>query len=397
MKKVFLVLLSFYFVIVMSACNNENDVEKLTVTFDFDNGAPVLTVLVFKGHPLGDEFPKTPVKVGFEFISFIKRDGDMIVDEDTIINESLDLIARYIELAPLPDLGLGDITVNPNENYTWNNVFDTSLITNNFDNVYSEYYNNINLVNKTGYDLTNVLRPLVSAQSALSYDTARANLLLSDIDQTYPQFLRGAYNGRLLRNYWDQGVTWNREHIWPQSKLNGAAVGEHHNLRASQTSINSLRGNHRFVQGNGVAGLVGNDGFWPGDFDKGDVARISMFMVLKYSQLNLSANIDLADALLWNAQDPVDSFEKNRNDVFQNLGQGRNPFIDIPNLANLIYFDQVRAMNRKLDGYLLSINGSLINYNEVLNINASYFLKTLEERFPLIINQFLDYKQDLEV
>ena len=45
----------------------------------------------------------------------------------------------------------------------------------------------------------------------------------------------------------------------------------------------------------------------------------------------------LSTLLEWNEQDPVDAFERRRNQVIFNWQQNRNPFIDYPELANLIW------------------------------------------------------------
>jgi hypothetical protein len=41
--------------------------------------------------------------------------------------------------------------------------------------------------------------------------------------------------------------------------------------------------------------------------------------------------------LEWNAEDPVSQYEKNRNTVLQNMQGNRNPFIDNPYLATIIW------------------------------------------------------------
>ncbi len=39
----------------------------------------------------------------------------------------------------------------------------------------------------------------------------------------------------------------------------------------------------------------------------------------------------------WNIEDPVSDFEKQRNNVIQEAQKNRNPFIDNPYLATMIY------------------------------------------------------------
>ena len=41
----------------------------------------------------------------------------------------------------------------------------------------------------------------------------------------------------------------------------------------------------------------------------------------------------------WDQLDPVDDFEKNRNNVIYNWQNNRNPFIDLPDLISYIWGD----------------------------------------------------------
>lgn len=146
---------------------------------------------------------------------------------------------------------------------------------------------------------------------------------------------------------------WNREHVFPRSlgtpNLGFEGPGaDAHNLRASDVEMNTSRGNKRFTQGSGNATVLGNF-FYPGDEWRGDVARMVMYMYLRYSFQSLPNNVgsgssnlsplgDMPNIFLqWNAQDPVSAYELQRNDVLQNLQGNRNPFIDNPYLATLIW------------------------------------------------------------
>jgi endonuclease I len=46
---------------------------------------------------------------------------------------------------------------------------------------------------------------------------------------------------------------------------------------------------------------------------------------------------DLSTLLAWSLADPVDDFERNRNEVIYSYQHNRNPFIDYPPLAELIW------------------------------------------------------------
>lgn len=147
--------------------------------------------------------------------------------------------------------------------------------------------------------------------------------------------------------------TWNREHVFPKSLDNSSSsnqgpTADPHMLRSSDVQMNGLRGNKMFDNGNGIASYVTSDGgFYPGENWKGDVARIIMFMFLRYGNdwnpnyvgddVN-SYHADMPDIFLeWNAEDPVSQYELNRNNIVQEYQGNRNPFIDNPYLATVIW------------------------------------------------------------
>lgn len=150
---------------------------------------------------------------------------------------------------------------------------------------------------------------------------------------------------------------WNREHTFPRSLGNpdlgstGPGSDAHH-LRPSDVQYNGQRGNKKFVDGIGNSKDISGNWF-PGDEWKGDVARMMMYMYLRYGTQCLPSAVgvgnnsqtpdDMIDLFLkWNAEDPVSNIEDNRNNYHENTNntyaQGnRNPFIDNPYLATKIW------------------------------------------------------------
>jgi endonuclease I len=151
---------------------------------------------------------------------------------------------------------------------------------------------------------------------------------------------------------------WNREHTYAQSlgtpnlgNSAGPGVDAHH-LRASDVTYNGNRGSLKFAAGFGNSGPV-NGGWYPGDEWKGDVARMMMYMYLHYGDQckptgvgignDSSTPDDMIDLfLVWNKEDPVSDFERQRNTYHENTAnsaaQGnRNPFIDNAYLATRIW------------------------------------------------------------
>ena len=139
--------------------------------------------------------------------------------------------------------------------------------------------------------------------------------------------------------------TFNTEHIYPQSRLSSTdAVTDLHHLRSSDADVNSLRSNYPYIDGSGVYQLVDGSSWFPGDEWKGDVARMILYLNIRYNeQFNKVGSLELF--LKWNREDPVSTFEEQRNNVIEGAQGNRNPFIDNPYLATLIWGGQA-AENR---------------------------------------------------
>ncbi len=208
----------------------------------------------------------------------------------------------------------------------------------------SAYYQSAS--GKTGEVLKQALSSIISNAGSIGYSSTSYVLEDADESLTNPGMLYLVYDSRLTKNVWDGASTWNKEHIWPQSKLGTASVSDLHNLRASTVSVNSSRGNLAFVDGSGGYGKVGS-GWYPGDTHKGDVARIVLYMNLRWG-LTISTSVigDLDMFLAWHEADPVDDFERSRNQIIFESNQGnRNPFIDYPEFVGMIYGQQTSIIN----------------------------------------------------
>jgi endonuclease I len=201
-----------------------------------------------------------------------------------------------------------------------------------------------------GLELELTLRIIINSNLIRkSYDSARQILWETDRDPNNSNNLILVYLGTSVSGVWDGGVTWNREHVWPQSKMmnptntNIGVATDLHNLKPADPGINSSRGNRYY---DSVA--IPNVSFTPRAEVRGDLARILFYMVIMYDYLKL---IDLEPdqplavyrmamlsvLLQWHDDDPVDDFERNRNNVIFSHQKNRNPFIDYPHLVDLIW------------------------------------------------------------
>ncbi len=198
----------------------------------------------------------------------------------------------------------------------------------------------------TGYSLTAFLRTLVNTGfTRVDYGASRYILDETDRDPNNASRVILVYLGTSVPGAWDGGITWNREHVWPQSLL-GVSVDNNsvnqgsdlHNLKPSDPQVNSSRGNKYFDL------TTDADSYLPRVGVRGDIARILFYMATSYDFLSLvnrtpaTYQMAMLNVLLkWHEDDPVDDFEMNRNDVIFSYQHNRNPFIDHPEFAEKIW------------------------------------------------------------
>ena len=172
------------------------------------------------------------------------------------------------------------------------------------------------------------------------------------------------YSGRSISKTLNGGGVddWNREHVWAKSHGDfGTATGpgtDVHHLRPEDVTVNSTRCNKDFDNGGTAVSQCPDcwsdaDSFEPRDAVKGDVARMILYMAIRYEGddgwPNLEPNQSTANGtapyigklsvlLAWNAADPPDAFEMRRNDrIYAQWQHNRNPFIDHPEWATAIF------------------------------------------------------------
>ena len=146
----------------------------------------------------------------------------------------------------------------------------------------------------------------------------------------------------------------NREHVYPKSIATPnldtdypSSGTDAHNLRACDSQMNSSRSNRLFQDDTGDSHITSSGEWYPGDEWKGDVARIIMYMHIRYASQCPANDIgtglnfyhpDMPDLFLqWNVDDPVSEYELQRNLVLESIQGNRNPFIDNPYLATKIW------------------------------------------------------------
>ncbi|SNS01718.1 endonuclease [Dokdonia pacifica] len=191
------------------------------------------------------------------------------------------------------------------------------------------------------------------ALQAADLDPTNANnvLLIYGYDDTDGNTLTDRSRDKNLNG--GSAGEWNREHAYPRSlgnpNLGSTGPGsDAHHIRPSDIQLNSQRSNRKYAAGSGNAGVTAQGHFYPGDEWKGDVARMMLYMYIRYNSRCLPSNVGVGNAvasdanmidlfLQWNVEDPVSAFEDTRNDVLAGIQGNRNPFIDNPVFATQIW------------------------------------------------------------
>ena len=234
----------------------------------------------------------------------------------------------------------------------------------------------------SGTALKSALHDIIDDHTELEYGVIKTVIRQADQDPNNSNNIILLYTGNSI-DKWDfasdpnnpaNNDFWNREHVWAKSHGNfgpdgiytdrGANTDAHH-LRPVDMTMNSARGYKDFDTGGTVVnnGTTPTDCYsttntWePRDAVKGDVARMIFYMATRYEGGNSLAGFPEPDLevvnsvgtfplpqmgrldtlLAWHAQDPVDDFELNRNDVIYNWQGNRNPYIDHPEFVEMVF------------------------------------------------------------
>jgi endonuclease I len=234
----------------------------------------------------------------------------------------------------------------------------------------SEYYSTITA--QTGEQLKAALNELIKPHKKYNYTPCVWSILKeADVDPSNEDNVIGLYTRRSIpKSEQDNGRrggdAWNREHVWSKShgfpNKNQHAYTDAHHLRAADRSVNTDRSNNDFANGgepdDECTGCSEGDHTWEApDEVKGDIARMMFYMVVRYEGNDSSNTPDLelvdrktengapefgklCTLVEWHLNDSVNDSERNRNDIIQSWQGNRNPFIDRPEFAVMIWGEQ---------------------------------------------------------
>lgn len=229
------------------------------------------------------------------------------------------------------------------------------------------YYNNA--TGKTGQELKVALHNIIKGHDAVSYGGLLDAFAYTDCDSNGKIWdIYSNYQYSINDNgssFTQEGQGWNREHTWPQSWFNEQSTPRtdlfqvyptdgYVNGRRSSYPYGEVR-NPTYTSGNGsklgpcvISGYSGTV-FEPIDEYKGDIARGYFYMSVRYysedsnwgtsDMTNKSIILDWALTMLlrWSDEDPVSQKEIDRNNAIYGYQNNRNPFIDHPEYARMIW------------------------------------------------------------
>ncbi|SNT11747.1 Endonuclease I [Actinoplanes regularis] len=189
---------------------------------------------------------------------------------------------------------------------------------------------------KSGAALKKALHGIIATHvTMMNYSQVWAALKEADRDPAYPENVITLYTGASMpgAQHGSARTQRNRAYVWAKS---------HGDFDDGGTPSPAAPGNHTDA-----------DSWEPRDAVKGDVARTIFYMAVRYEGGDGGPDLEVDDAtsrdkgprigrlsalLRWNAGDPPDHFERNRNEViFSRYQHNRNPFIDHPEWVDAIF------------------------------------------------------------
>ena len=240
------------------------------------------------------------------------------------------------------------------------------------------YYNNA--TGKTGDELKSALHDIIGGHTTISYqqiwsafwstDNKGNNVVWDMYSDGAPYTYNYSNGNNQCGEYEQEGDCYNREHSWPKSWFSGdeqtVPGRDLHHIFPTDGYVNAERGNYPYGEVNNSPTTVtfqngsklgpcksslGYNGkvFEPIDEYKGDFARAIMYMSVRYygedsdwgssGMTNKSVIKPWAIAMLlnWSDNDPVSQKEIDRNNVVYGIQGNRNPFIDHPEYAHIIW------------------------------------------------------------
>jgi len=237
----------------------------------------------------------------------------------------------------------------------------------------------------TGATLRTQLLGIMSAgQIMRTYGDFRFSAAIHDADPNHPGNILLVYNRATVSGAWDaENLPWNREHLWPQARQPGSltnnstgSLGDPHVLRPANPTINGNRGDMPFGGStlSGAHGPVSGGYYYPGDADRGDIARALFYNQTRYASTGITLTSSfptglqmgqLSSLVGWHFLDPPDDFERRRNHAIYSQAlnptyytNNRNAYVDNPEFVWAAYVNNANDSRISVQGAVVNPDGS---------------------------------------
>ena len=283
-----------------------------------------------------------------------------------------------------------------------------------FGQIPDGYYDNA--VGLSGQQLREALHDIIDGHQSQSYSSLWTHFqstddksdgkvwdMYSDVPGGNPAYTYTFVSDQ-CGNYSAEGDCYNREHSFPKSWFDDQApmVTDLFHIYPTDGFVNGKRSNYPFGEisnyswistngskvGNcsytGYSGLV----FEPIDEYKGDFARTYFYMMTRYVDLVSSWNSDMLSGddlaywakemlLEWDANDPVNSKETDRNNAVYEIQNNRNPFIDHPEFTGSIWGEATLIKDRENLNVKLWYTGDYIHIENPTGTNGQMIISSI--------------------
>lgn len=293
-------------------------------------------------------------------------------------------------------------------------------------NTYSgNYYDNLN-EDLTGSQFRTQLANLITTTHThlTSYDSLSSHYLKTDYDPNNPQNLIMFYTGTSVKWPGNFSGVINREHVWPKDA--GRAFpektgpgGDLQHIRPCDNNLNSTRGSKSYDEltpgssgvkvaaENGSTSYGKGEGlcytnstfFYPAKGYRGATARILFYLQTRWGDTYSLKFVDsagncktigkISTLLKWHLEEPPTDQEILRNNEAAKIQGNRNPFIDHPEYAEMIYCYDGNSYNTALQNVVGRYGSYLDNNNDrpdvqSISLSQSSIELSVGERSQLI-------------
>lgn len=308
----------------------------------------------------------------------------------------------------------------------WIGVFSPSTSTEIADAAIGGYYDDLNET-LTGKEFRTELADLITEthKTITSYGDMKQHYWATDADPNKSGNILLFYTG--MSYAWDgsfgsSNSSISREHVWCQSLGNfttSNAGADAHHIQPINQGLNGQRSNQCFGEvpqtSANIAPQFGTTNydnlcydngtfFYPGEGYRGATARILMYVqtrwggnytlkfVLGEAKSGSNSIGDIETLMKWHLEEPPTAREIARNEAVAKIQGNRNPFIDHPEYAEIIYChdgesynDELQAVVDKYGSYLDGSQGDSDVVPTALSISPATVTVTANETTKLSV------------